>query len=151
MIKDKVATDLKAAMLSGDKRLVEVLRGIKSSILNAEIAGGSRDAGLSEDEVIKVLQKESKRRTDAIELYTKAGETERADNESYEKQVIDGYLPEQMSEADLNELIESAIAELGVEPNMQAMGKVIGSVKAKAGGAADGVLIAKLVQQKLNK
>ena len=150
MLEQQIEQDLKAALLSGDRMKAETLRGIKSALLYAKVEKGKRETGLSKDEEIAVLSKESKKRTESAELYLKGGSQEKADAELKEKEIIDKYLPEQLSETALNEIVESAIKELGAT-DLSAMGKVIALVKEKTAGAADGGLIAKAVKDKLNQ
>lgn len=149
MIKQQLQDDVKAAMLAKDTLRLETLRGLKSVILYAEVAAGKRDGdGLSDDEILALFAKESKKRTESAELYVKGGAQDKADKELAEKAIIDTYLPEQLSEEELSKLIDEIIAEQGAE-GMQAMGKVIGAVKTKAGNSADGALVAKLVKERL--
>lgn len=149
MLKQQLQDDVKAAMLAGDALRVETLRGLKSVILYAEVAAKKREGdGISDEEIVTLFAKESKKRTESAELYVKGGAQEKADKELAEKAIIDAYLPEQLSEADLVKLIDEVIAEQGAE-GVQAMGKVIGAVKAKAGNSADGALVAKLVKERL--
>lgn len=143
---DKIDADLKQAMLAGDKKLVSVLRGAKSALQYAQVDGGSE---LSEEQVIKVLQKESRKRADAIALYQKAGERERADNEKYEKDVLSKYLPEQLSEEGVKKLVDEVIEAIG-PVEQKDMGRIIGEVRQKSGGQADGALIAAIVKEKLS-
>ena len=150
MIKQSIDQDLKSAMLSGDKPMASALRNLKSAILNAEIAANKRDEGIPENEVVSLLQKEMKKRNEAAQLYEQGGNAQSAADERYEAEVIQKYLPAQLSEEDIKVLIEQAVGELDGEANMQAMGKVIGAVKAKSGGAADGALIAQLVKARLS-
>ena len=88
MLKLKLDTDLKAAMLAGDKTRVEVLKMLKSSILYKEVELGARDSGLNDEQIIDVLSKESKKRAEAAEMYEKAGRTEQANAEKFEQTVI---------------------------------------------------------------
>jgi len=148
VITDKLNQDLKAAMLAGDKPLVSTLRGLKSAILYVEVAQGARDSGLPEQQIIEILAKESKKRQESVELYRQGGNDQQASVELAEKAVIDGYLPRQLSEDELREVVDTAIAELDAK-DKQAMGKVIGLVKQRTSGAADGALIAKLVKERL--
>lgn len=148
MIKQQIEQDLKKAMLAGDKPLVSALRNLKSTILYAEVAAMKKESGLDDNEVIAIFQKESKKRQEAAELYQKGDAKERADNELFEKKVIDSYLPEQLSEEKINELIDAAIQEVGGAERKN-MGQIIGYVKSKSGGAADGAQVAKLVQGRL--
>lgn len=149
MIKQAIEQDIKSAMLSGDKRLANALRNVKSAILSAEIAAGKRDEGLPESEVISLLQKELKKRTEAAVLYEQGGNQTQAGEERYEEDLIQKYLPKQLSEDEINNLIDQAITDLGIELNNQAMGQLIGAVKQKSGGAADGAAVARLVKARL--
>jgi hypothetical protein len=146
-LKRQIDDDLKTAMLAGDKVLVTTLRGLKSAILYAELAAGKRDEGLPGPEIIDVLTKEAKKRQESADLYEQGGSQERANAELKEKAVIAKYLPEQLSEEDLQKLVDEAVAQIGNNP--QKMGQIIGAVKQKAGAAADGATIAKLVKEKL--
>lgn len=148
MIKQAIDTDIKSAMLSGDKRLVEVLRTIKSSILDVEVNTGKREEGLDEETVITILQKESKKRSEAAELYAKAGDNERAAKEKYEVEVLQKYLPEMMGVDQITEIVSQVIATTP-DASMQKMGQIIGQVKAKTGAQADGAVIARIVKEKL--
>lgn len=148
MVKDQLESDLKQAMLSRDTFRVTVLRGLKTVIQYAEVAEGKREEGLSDEVVIGLFQKESKKRQDAINLYAEAGEAARADAESREKIIIDGYLPAQLSEAEVTLIVDRVIATLGAV-DTKALGQVIGRVKAEAGVSADGALIARIAREKL--
>lgn len=150
MIKQTIDQDIKSAMLSGDKQTVSALRNLKAAILTAEIASGKRDEGLSDTEVIGLLQKELKKRTEAADLYEQGGNAESAAEERFEEDVIKKYLPKQLDETEIDALIDEVINEAGIEMNNQAMGKIIAGVKEKSGGAADGALIAKLVKARLS-
>lgn len=147
-MKNQIDADIKTAMLAGDKVLVTTLRGLKANILNAEVAEGVRDAGLDDDKIISLLQKEAKKRQESIELYIQGGNQEKADLEAEEKKVIERYLPEQLSEEEVAATVDEIIKSTGAS-GMQAMGQVIGAVKAKLGATADGSLIARLVKEKL--
>jgi uncharacterized protein YqeY len=149
MLKAQIDQDLKTALLAGDKTLATTLRGIKSVILYAEVAKGSREEGLSDEEIVGLLSKEAKKRQESADLYVKGGDQSRADAELTEKKVIEAYLPQQMSDEELKQLIDAVVAETGAS-SMQAMGQVIGTVKQKAGPAADGARIAQLVKERLS-
>lgn len=148
MVVDDITAALKQALLSRDSETATTLRGMKSVILNAEVATGKRETGLSDDEVIVLLQKEAKKRQEAAQIYRDAGDEVRAEKELSEKVIIDRFLPDQLDEAEIATLVAEAIEATGAS-SMQDMGKVIGLVKAKAGAAADGGTIAKLVKEKL--
>lgn len=146
MLKERLTENIKTAMLAGDKSRVEVLRGLKAAILNEEVAKGVRDAGLSDEQIEQVFAREVKKRIEAAELYEKAGRQELADTENYQKVIIEEFLPQQLSDDELNEVVASAIAELGEGAHM---GQVIGAVKSKVGQSADGARIAVAVKQKV--
>jgi uncharacterized protein len=150
MLKDRIDQDLKTALLAGNKTLATTLRGLKSVILYAEVAQGVRDKGLSDDEIIALLSKEAKKRQESADLYRQGGDETRASAELEEKQAIEAYLPQQLSDEDLGALVDSVISELGVSGS-QAMGQVIGQVKQKTAGQADGARIAQMVKQRLEE
>lgn len=147
-IKDQINRDLKEAMLSRDSRMVETLRGIKSALQYASVASGPQ-SDQTEEQILAVLKKESKKRNDAAELYEKAGDQDRQQKELFEKEVIQKYLPEEMSETAVAELVDRAISDIG-EVDQKNMGQVIGKVKQMSGGQADGSLIAKIVKERLS-
>lgn len=150
MLRQQIDDDLKAALLGGDSVKVDTLRGLKSVILYADVAAKKRESGgISDDEALELLAKEAKKRQESADLYVKGGSQERADKELIEKAIIESYLPEQMSDEELSKLIDDIITEQHAE-GMQAMGKVIGAVKAKAGTSADGAKVAQLVKERLS-
>lgn len=148
MLKDQLLSDLKAAMLSGDKPRVEALKMLKTAITYKEVELGNRETGLGDEQVIDVLTKESKKRGDAAEMYEKAGRAEQAAAERFEQEVIGGYLPEQASDEEIATTVDEVIATMG-DVSMQQMGQVIGAVKARFGQTADGAKIAAFVKEKL--
>ncbi len=148
-IKQTIEQDLKIALLAGEKEKATVLRGLKSVILNAEIASNKRDTGLDDAEVIQLLKRESKMRTESAELYIQGNSQDRADKELREKVLIEVYLPAQMPEADVAKIVDEVIAGTpDVTPQM--MGQIIGKVKQKIGPVGDGATIARLVKERLN-
>jgi len=149
-MQEQIDKDLKQALLSGDKPKAETLRGLKSALLNEAIAQNARDSGLSDELIQKTLAKESKKRQEAADLYKQGGSAERAEQELAEKAIIDAYLPEQMGEAELAVIVDEEISKAG-QPTTQDMGRIIGAVKARTAGQADGGLIAKLVKEKLSQ
>src|SRR5689334_8443872 len=118
-IKSQVEQDLKTAMLAGDKTLVSTLRGLKSAILNEEIASGSRDTGLPDDKVLQILGKEAKKRQESADLYTQGGNQEKATAELQEKEVIQKYLPAQLSDDEIAKLIDEEISSTGATSPQQ--------------------------------
>ena len=147
-MQEEIERDLKAALLAGDKQKTETLRGLKSALLNEMISLKARDHGLSDEQVQKILTREAKKRAEAAELYRKAGEDERYHQEVAEKQIIDVYLPEQLSELEIASVVDAEVAKLD-KPGPADMGRVIGAVKAQLGPQADGATIAKLVKAAL--
>jgi uncharacterized protein len=149
-MQDKIAQDLKAAMLSKDVLRTSVLRSIKSAFTYAAVAPGAASAELSDNQVLAILAKEAKKRQEGADGFTQAGNTEKAEAELAEKKIIEEYLPAQLGEEELKALIEEAVSSLD-EISPKAMGQVIGQVKAKAGVGADGALIAQLVKARLSQ
>jgi uncharacterized protein len=148
MLNQRIEQDLKVAMLGGDKQRVTTLRGIKSVILYAEVAAGKREQGLSDEEIIALLVKEAKKRQESADLYQRGGRDDRAKAELEEKAIIELYLPKQLSDDDLRQLINGVIA--ASDPTMsQNMGMIIARVKQEAQGAADGGRIARFVKERL--
>lgn len=147
-LKDILNQDLKTALLGGDKHTVETIKSIKSAILYVELSKGKRDEGLNDQEIIEVMRKESKKRQESIDLYLKAGDSTRADKESFEKKVIEQYLPAQMTEEQIAEIIAESIKKLNAS-GMGDMGKVIKGVKEVTGNDADGGTIARLTKELL--
>jgi uncharacterized protein YqeY len=148
-LEQQIEQDLKAAMLGGDTQRVSVLRGLKSVLLNEKIAKGTRETGLSDDDALSLISKESKKRQDSADLYVQGGAQDKADAELAEKAIIDSYLPAQLSEEEISKLVDQAIAVTGASGPAD-MGKVIGAVRAKAGASADGGVIARIAKEKLN-
>jgi uncharacterized protein YqeY len=149
-MQEQLERDLKAAMLAGDKFKTEVIKGIKSALQYEAVSQRSEDRSLNDEQVQKVLARESKKRQDAVELYKNAGEQERADKESAEKEIIDAYLPKQLSEDEINKTVLKEIENSGASSQAD-MGRVIGAVRSKLGASADGAVIAKLVKEKLSQ
>lgn len=149
-IKKQINDDLKAAMLGGDKQLATILRGIKSALLYAEVDAGKRKEGLSSAEEITVLQKELKKRKESADLYEKGGDKTRADIERKEAEVINKYLPAELSDKELKLKVDEIVQEFG-EVNQQNMGQIIGKVKAATAGSASGARIAEQVKRRMQK
>lgn len=147
-LKAQLDANLKTAMLGGDKFRADVLRGLKAVILNEEVAQGKRDTGLDDSAIEQLISKEVKKRADSAEQYEAAGRPELAEAEKQESAVLVAYLPEQLSEDEIQKTIDATVTELGAS-GPQDMGRVIGAVKAKLGNTADGAVIARLVKQVL--
>jgi uncharacterized protein YqeY len=147
-LKAQLDNDLKAALLGGDRFRAEVLRGLKAVILNEEVSKGLREEGLDDTTIETLIVREVKKRADSATQYEAAGRPELVEAETAESKVLEEYLPQQASEEDVKKVIIDTIAELGAS-GPQAMGQVIGAVKAKLGNSADGGTIARLVKESL--
>lgn len=147
MLKDKLAADLKQALLARDSFKVEALKNLKSAILYEEVAQKVRDTGLNDKQIQVVLAREAKKRLESADMYAKAGASDRAQAELAEKAIIDAYLPKPMSDAELQKVVDDVVA---ADTSAQ-MGSVIGAVRAKVGTAADGGRIAAMVKMKLGQ
>jgi uncharacterized protein YqeY len=141
----RIVADLTAAMKNRDKLRTEVLRGLKSDLRYREIEGGSP---AEEDDCIKVLRSAQKKRRDAIALYKQGGRQDLVDKEEAEFAIISEYLPQEMSEADLAELIEGGIAEANATSPAD-MGRVMKVVMPKVAGRAEGNRVRAAVTAKL--
>lgn len=148
-LKSQIDNDVKAALLGGDRFRADVLRGLKAVILNEEVAKGKRDEGLDDATIEQLIAREVKKRVDSATQYEAAGRPELVEAEQAESKILEAYLPEQLSEADIQKAIDETIAALGVS-GPQAMGQVIGAVKGKLGNTADGATVARLVKEALN-
>jgi uncharacterized protein YqeY len=147
-LKDTLQEDIKAAMLGGDRAVADTLRNLKAAILNEEVAQGKRDEGLADAEIEKIIAREVKKRKESITIYEDNGRQELADAEKQEAEIISRYLPEQLNEDQVRDIVKAKIEELGAT-GPQAMGQVIGAVKQQVGNSADGALVAKLVKESL--
>jgi uncharacterized protein YqeY len=142
---DQITSDMTTAMKSQDAARTAVLRLVKTSLQNERIKFGH---DLTDDETLKVIQREAKQRRDSIDAYTKAERGDLAKAEEEELAIIVTYLPEQMSDDELNTLVDQAIAETGATDVAQ-MGMVMNKVMQVAGGKADGGKVSQLVKAKL--
>ena len=148
-IKEQLKTDLNTAIKSRNSVVAETIRMVLTAITNEEVAGKEKKE-LSDAEIITVLTREAKKRREAAEAFEAGGRADRAASERAEGEVIAGYLPEQLSEDDVKKLIAETIAAVGATGPAD-MGKVMGGLKAKVAGKADGALVSSLVKAALNK
>ena len=144
-IKDKLDTDLKTALKSKDAVTTGVVRLLLNAIKNEEFK--VRDE-LGDEAVIGVLSTQAKQRRESIEAFENAGRTELAEKEKRELEIIQTYLPEQLSEDELEKLIDEEIAESGASSPKE-MGKVMKLLTPKTKGRADGKVVSELVRKKL--
>ncbi len=149
MLPEQLDKDLKTAMLAGDSLKVSVLKSLKNALQYEMMGSTQRAQKLDEAKIQQVLAREAKKRTEAADIYAKAGEQARAEAELTEKAIIEAYLPEQASEADIVGAVAEEIAKLP-QANLKDMGRIIGAVRGRLGTQADGAMIAKLVKEKLD-
>lgn len=148
ILKDQINNDLKAALLGGDRFAGEVLRGLKATILNEEIAQKKREQGLDDTAIEQVIAREVKKRNESAVIYEGAGRLELAKNERAEAKVLSGYLPQQISEDEISIVVRRIINEFGTD-NSSNIGQVIGAVKKELGNTADGATVARIVKDLL--
>ena len=145
-LQSNIMSALKDAMKAKDQIALEALRAIKSEILLAQTSGNGQE--LSETDEIKLLQKLVKQRKDAAAIFVEQGRNDLADPELAQAAVIEKFLPEQLSEAEIETIIAGIISE-GNFSGMQAMGQVMGLANAKLAGTADGKTISTIVKKLL--
>ncbi len=145
MISDTITQKIAEAMKKRDEIRLSTLR-LLSSALNYEKIAKQHD--LSEEEELGVVRREAKKRKDAVEAYEKAGATERAEKEKKELVILEEYLPAQMPEEELAQIVDEAISASGAK-SMTEMGKVMGVAMGKVAGRADGTKVMELVKKKL--
>ncbi|MEO0339617.1 MAG: GatB/YqeY domain-containing protein [Bacteroidota bacterium] len=146
-LEQKIAQDLKAAMKAKDEAAKRSLRAIKSAILLAKTDGSGQE--ITEAIEIKMLTKMAKQRKESIKIFLDQGREDLAKIEQEELAVIDGYLPAQLSEADIETQVKAIIEQLGAS-SMRDMGKVMGAATKKFAGAADGKIVSGIVKKLLN-
>jgi len=144
-LRTRINEDVKAAMKAKDKPRLQVLRLITAALKQKEV---DERIELDDAQVLAVLEKMIKQRKDSIEQYQKAGRTELAEQEAFEIGIIQEYLPEQLSEAEITALVDNALAATGAS-SMKDMGKVMGWLKPKLAGRADMGRVSQLIKQRL--
>lgn len=149
-LKERIADEMKAALLGGDRFVGETLRNLKAAILNEEVATGKRETGLSDEEIERVVAREVKKRVESAKIYRDNNRADLADPEEQEMAVLQRYLPTQLGEDDIRAVVERKAAELGVSSPAD-MGRLIGAVKGELGNAADGATIARVVKEIVSK
>jgi uncharacterized protein YqeY len=144
-LKEEIRSDLTAAMKEKDSLKLSTLRLLVSAITNAEKERGNE---LSDEEVLEAVTREAKKRTEAIEAYKKAGRDELADKEAKEKEILQKYLPPQLSDEELKTIIAAAVKETGASEKRD-MSKVMSVVMPKVKGKADGRKVNEIVNEML--
>ena len=147
-LQEKVMTEMKTAMKAKDTVALESLRAIKSAILLAKTDKGA-GAELSEEDEVKLVQKLVKQRKDSAAIYTEQGREDLAEPELAQVAVIEKFLPEQLTEEEIEKVVVMTIDEIGAT-GMQDMGKVMGIVSKELAGQADGKTISAIVKAKLS-
>jgi uncharacterized protein YqeY len=147
-LKEKLRSDLSTAMKARDEVRTRTLRMSLTAVTNEEVAG-KRSRQLTDDEIVRVLTREAKKRREAAEAFTQAGRDEQAAAERAEGAVLDEYLPAQLSDDELAELVAAAIAETGAE-GPRAMGQVMKVLNPKVAGRAEGGRVAAEVKRRLS-
>jgi len=137
---DQIKTDANAALKAGERERASALRLIADAV--------AQDAKLGKGDEVAVLQRERKKRLEAAEAFAGAGRTESAAAERSEAELIEGYLPDQLSDSELDELVAAAIEETGATEQKQ-MGAVMSALMPKLGGRADGKRVSGAVRAKL--
>jgi uncharacterized protein YqeY len=142
---EQLNQDMKASMLAGDTECTGVLRLLRSSMKYEEIKVGH---SLTDDEALKVLQREAKQRRDSIDAYRTADRDDLLAVEEAELKVIAAYLPVALSEEELAKVVDEVVTELGAT-DMKQMGQVIGAVMKRVGATADGGAVSQAVRDRL--
>lgn len=142
---DKIQQDLKQAMIAKEETKVSTLRMLVSELKYAQI---KKSEDLTDEDIVSVVQKELKKRQESIEAFEKAGRAEMAEKEKAEVEILKVYLPPQMSDEELEKIVEEAIAATGASTPAD-MGKVIGMVMGKVGQSASGSQVSSIVKSKL--
>jgi hypothetical protein len=140
-----IETELKKARLARDVERRDALALLLSSLRSAQ---KELQRELSEDEALQVLQRERKKRAEAMEAYDAAGREEQADREEFELDVIEEFMPEPLSEDDLEEIVDNVIAEVGAT-SIRDLGRVMADVMPQVSGRADGSAVSQIVREKL--
>lgn len=137
---EQVQADVRTAMKVGDRERTGALRLIVDSL--------QKDAKLGDGDEVAVLQRERKKRLEAAEAYGEAGRDSQAAAENFEAELIEAYLPKQLSDSELTELVDAAVAETGASEQKQ-MGQVMSALMPKLGGRADGKRVSAAVRERL--
>ena len=146
-IEEKINESIKDSMKEKNRLRLDSLRAIKSAILIEKTKSGSKDQ-IEESVVLKILQKMVKQRNDSAKIYLEQNRKELADVETSQANIISEFLPTQLSESELSEMIEKVIEEVGAE-SMKDMGNVISKVNERVSGQAEGRVIAEIIKKKL--
>jgi uncharacterized protein YqeY len=148
-MREKFSSELKAAMKAGEKRRVDTIRMIMAALKDKDIEARGQGKAVSGEDILALLQKMVKSRKESLEIYEKAGRTDLATQESEEIAVIHSFLPQQLTEAEVEQAISTAIAEIGAA-SIKDMGRVVAALKVKYAGRMDFGKASALVKEKLS-
>lgn len=164
-LRQQIQSDLNESVLGKEELRSSVLRLLLAAISNKEtekrtkiwkqnpkasVEDLEKESKLTDEEIINVISSEIKKRRESIELFEKGGKKDMADKEKKEAEILQKYLPEQMSEADLRKLVKEAVSKVGAKTQKD-MGKVMAELMPKTKGKADGSLISKIVKELLTE
>ena len=163
MLKEKLQQDVKDALKAGDSEKRVLLGMVMSAIKNREFEKRSKlsktetditkleeGSQLNDEEITEVLSSEIKKRKEAAESFAKGGRQDLAEKEEKESAILMGYMPEQMSEDEIRDIVKKTLAELGLK-NIKDMGRAIGAIMAQVKGKADGTMVSRIVKEELGK
>ncbi|GIP15327.1 hypothetical protein J40TS1_09690 [Paenibacillus montaniterrae] len=142
-LSDRLTDDMKQAMKDQDKFKLATIRMMRAAVKNQEI---DLKRALNDEEVLQILSREIKQRKDSLQEFKKAGRDDLVENLAAEIDIISKYLPEQLTEEEIQEIVRQTIQELGASSKAD-MGKVMGALMPKTKGRADGKLVNQIVQQ----
>ena len=145
---EQIQQDLKEAQLGRDEVKVSTLRLLLSEIHNKEISKGPPVGGLTDEDIVVIIQREVKKRKEAAAGFRAGLREEQAQREELEAKILEEYLPAQISNEELTELVDQSIKELGAT-TLADMGKVMGTVMSKVKGRADGNIVSSIVKERL--
>ena len=147
-LSERIDADLKEAMRAKNAMRLGVLRMLKSALKYGAIEKSGADAQLADADAVQVIRKQAKQRQDSIESFEKGGRAELAEKEKAELEILNSYLPQQMSADELAKIVRETIAETGASSKAQ-MGAVMKALQAKVAGRADGKTLSQEVQKQL--
>jgi uncharacterized protein YqeY len=148
-MREKLSSELKAAMKAGEKRRVDTIRMIMAALKDKDIEARGQGKAVSGEDILALLQKMVKSRKESLEIYEKAGRTDLATQESEEIAVIHSFLPQQLTEAEVEQAISTAISETGAA-SIKDMGRVVAALKGNYAGRMDFGKVSALVKEKLS-
>jgi len=143
---DKINGDIKTAMLAKDSKKLEVLRAIKNVVIILKTS----PEGISDDAIMKSIQKEVKKRKESADIFTQQNRADLAEVELYQASIMEQYLPQQMGEAEIKAELEKIIAQVGASSSAD-LGKVMGAASKAFAGKADNKIVSTLVKELLSK